>query len=115
MPNHDPQRLAHWRTLIAEHAQSGLAITAFCRQRQINKSGFHRWKAALAALDAGTPPQPEPPSKPRATPVSPVFVPVRVVPDALVEVTLSNGIMLRLPLAADVGQVARLVTAVAAC
>ena len=53
MPNHDPQRLAHWRALLAEQVQSGLSIEAFCRQRTIGKSGFHRWKTILATLDSG--------------------------------------------------------------
>ena len=115
MPNHDPQRLAHWRTLIAEHVQSGLSITTFCRQRQISKSGFHRWKTVTTTLDSGGPLQPMPPSKRRDTPASPVFVPVRVVPEVLVEVVLPNGVQLRLPLSADVAHVARLVKAVATC
>ena len=42
-------------------------------------------------------------------------MPVRVVPDTLVEVTLTNGVQLKLPLNSNVEQVARLVKAVAAC
>ena len=109
MPNHDPQRLAHWRALIVEQVQSGLSIPAFCRQRTIGKSGFHRWKSILATLDSGVPHQT------RDTPMSPAFVSVRVVPDIVVEVVLPSGITLKLPLAADVEQVARLVKAVRSC
>ena len=117
MPSYDPQRLAHWRTVIDEQARSGLTITAFCQQRQLPKSKFYHWKAILLALDSTTPAPPQAQPKPRSsdTPLSPVFVPVRVVPDTLVELTLTNGVQLKLPLNSDVEQVARLVKAVAAC
>ena len=42
---------------------------------------------------------------------APSFVPVRVVPDPIVELILPAGVHLRVPLAADAGQVARLVHA----
>ena len=119
MANHDPQRLAHWRTVIDEQARSGLTIQTFCQQRTICKSGFHRWKAILLALDSGTPAssqaQPKPLPKSSDTPRSAAFLPVRVVPDTLVELTLTNGVQLKLPLHSNVEQVARLVKAVAAC
>ena len=123
MPSYDPQRLAHWRTVIDEQARSGLSIKAFCQQRQLPKSGFYHWKAILLALDSGTPASsqvvppahPESLPQPRDTPVSAAFVPVRVVPNTLVEVTLTNGVQLKLPLNSNVEQVARLVKAVAAC
>lgn len=119
MSCYDPVRLAHWRTLIDEQVRSGLTIKAFCLQRQLPKSKFYHWKAILRALDAGTPSpplaQPKPQSQSRDTPVSAAFLPVRVVPDTLVELTLTNGVQLKLPLGANVEQVARLVKAVAAC
>ena len=111
MPNHDLDRLAHWRALITEQVQSGLSIQAFCQQRTIGKSRFHSWKSILTTLDTGTQSKP----KPKDTPVSATFVPVHVVPDTLVEVVLPNGVQLRLPLAADVEHVARLVKAVRSC
>ena len=114
MPNYDPQRLAHWRALIDEHSRSGLTIKAFCQQSQLPKSGFYHWKAILLALDSGTPAEPQPRPRSSGTPLSAAFVPVRVVPDTLVEVTLTNGVQLKLPLSSNVEQVARLVKAVAA-
>jgi hypothetical protein len=121
MPSYDPVRLAHWRALIDEQARSGLTIKAFCQQRQLPKSKFYHWKSVLRSLDSGTPapaqaqPKPKPLPKSSDTPVSAVFLPVRVVPDTLVELTLANGVLLKLPLGANVEQVARLVKAVAAC
>ena len=105
--------------MIDEHRRSGLSITGFCQQRHIHTSGFHRWKSVLRSLDSGTHPQPLAPAQPKPrssdTPVSSAFVPVRVVPDTLVELTLTNGVQLKLPLGSNVEQVARLVKAVAAC
>jgi hypothetical protein len=119
MANHDPIRLAHWRTVIDEQARSGLSIQMFCQQRTICKSGFHHWKSVLRSLDSGTltppPAQPKPLPKSSDTPLSAAFVPMRVVPDTLVELTLNNGVQLKLPLHSNVEQVARLVKALAAC
>ena len=38
------ERRAHWRTIIEEQATSGLNITAFCREKQINRHQFHTWR-----------------------------------------------------------------------
>jgi hypothetical protein len=115
MPSYDPQRLAHWRALMDEHSRSGLSIKAFCLQLQLPKSKFYHWKAILLAFDSGTPAQPQPQTLSSDTPLSAAFLPVRVVPDTLVELILTNGVQLKLPLGSNVEQVARLVKAVAAC
>jgi hypothetical protein len=115
MPSYDPVRLAHWRALIDEQARSGLSIKAFCLQRQLPKSKFYHWKAILLALDSGTPASSQAQPKSSDTPRSAAFVPVRVVPDTLVELTLTNGVQLKLPLNSNVEQVARLVKAVTSC
>ena len=100
MSAHDPRILARWRTIFAEHRRSGLTIVDFCQARMINKSGFHRWRNILEQLD-----HPKP---------APSFVPLRVVPGAVVEVILPSGIQLRVPLGADASQVARLALALGA-
>jgi hypothetical protein len=41
--------------VIDEQTRSGLAITAFYKQRRILTFGFHRWKAILLARDSRTP------------------------------------------------------------
>jgi transposase-like protein len=85
---------------LAEWKQSGQSVSAFCRRRGVNKSGFYRWQRILA--DAG-----RPVSEP-----SPSFVPVRVVAEALAEVVLPSGLVVRVPLSADPAAVARIVGAV---
>ena len=104
MAVHDPLTLQRWRTIFAEHRRSGLTIVDFCQAWTINKSGFFRWRNILGQLDH-TDPKPVP-----------SFVPLRVVPEAVavVEVILPSGIQLRVPLAADASQVARLALALGA-
>jgi hypothetical protein len=107
MAVHDPRIVERWRTIIGEWRTSGLGVAAFCRLRQIHKSGFHRWRSILEQLDT-------PRSQPRQQPASSAFVPVRVVADVVVEVILPCGVQLRVPLSADAQQLARLVLALGA-
>ena len=104
MAAHDPHTLQRWRAIFAEHRRSGLTIVDFCQARMINKSGFYRWRNILE--------QPDPPAA--APKHSPSFVPLRVVPEAVVEVILTSGIRLRVPPGADASHVARLALALGA-
>jgi hypothetical protein len=38
------ERRAHWRTIVEDQTASGLNITDFCRDRQINRHQFHSWR-----------------------------------------------------------------------
>ncbi len=38
------ERRVHWRALIEGQATSGMNITDFCRDRQINRHQFHSWR-----------------------------------------------------------------------
>ncbi|MFO0825452.1 MAG: hypothetical protein U0792_20415 [Gemmataceae bacterium] len=111
MAKHATHRVERWRSIIADWRSSGLSVTAFCRLRNVNKSGFHRWRTILDQLDRSpttllpTLDQPKP---------SPSFVPVRVIPECVVEVILPSGLQLRVPLSADAEQLARLVHALGA-
>ncbi len=104
MTVHDPRIVERWRTIVADWRNSGLGVAAFCRSRHVNKSGFHRWRNILDQLD-------HPPTTPAPTTPAPAFVPLRVIPDVVVEVILPSGLQLRVPLSADVQQLARLVLA----
>ena len=103
MSVHDPLTLERWRTIFAMWRSSGLSVAAFCRSRSLNTSSFYRWRNICD--DLGRTPESRPPQS---------FVPVRVVPDTIVELILPTGVHLRVPLAADAGQVARLVHALVA-
>jgi transposase len=108
MAVHNARIVERWRTIIANWRSSGLTVSAFCRSRDLNMSGFHRWRNILADLDRSstTPTRSQGNPKPSSS-----FVPVRVVPDAVVEVILPSGLQLRVPLSADAQQLARLVLA----
>jgi hypothetical protein len=43
-----PRRSAQaWRALLNEQAESGLTVTAFCRQASISLASFYRWQGLL--------------------------------------------------------------------
>ena len=107
----DPRLVERWRTTFAMWRSSGVSVAAFCRSRQHNLSSFYRWRKILDNLDrpAATRPRSEPDPLPIQS-----FVPVRVIPDAIVEVILPSGVQLRVPLSADAPQLARLVQALGA-
>ena len=97
--------------IVADWRSSGLCVAAFCRSCHVNKSGFHRWRNVLNQIDqSATTPVPAPSPTPAAT----AFVPLCVIPDAVVEVLLPSALQLRVPLSADARQLARLVLALAA-
>ena len=107
MAVHDPLLVNRWQAIFAAWRQSGLSVVAFCRSRGLTPSSFYRWRLILdtceptAATATRGPDDPPPPP----------FVPVRVMPDVVVDVILPSGVQLRVPLTADAGQVARLVLA----
>ena len=103
MPVHDPLVLERWRAIFATWRSSGLSVAQFCRSRSLNTSSFYRWRNIFD--DLGRAPESRPPQS---------FVPLRVVPDTIVELILPAGVQLRVPLTADAGQVARLVQALGA-
>lgn len=107
----DPRIAERWRTAFATWRSSGLSVAAFCRSHEINLSSFYRWRKILDDLDR--PAATRPRSQPEPLPC-PSFVPVRVIPDAVVEVILPSGVQLRVPLSADAPQLARLVRALGA-
>jgi transposase len=107
----DPRIVERWRTTFAMWRSSGLSVAAFCRSRELNLSSFYRWRQILDDLDRPSATRPR--SEPDPLPVQ-SFVPVRVIPDAVVEVILPSGVQLRVPLSADARQLARLVLALGA-
>lgn len=74
-------------------------------------SSFYRWRAILDGLDR---PSATPPRSPVEPSPAASFVPVRVVPEPVVEVIFPSGLQLRVPLGAEARQVARLVQALGA-
>jgi hypothetical protein len=108
MSRHNPERVRTWRDLIDAWKRSGRTINAFCRERNLTRSNFDRWRRILARDPNGSS-RGETPSLP-----SPAFVPLRVVAEPMAEVVLRSGVVVRLPLSAAPEAVTRLVAAVGA-
>lgn len=95
----DPQLEQFWRQTMTKWKQSGQTIRGFCEQQQLSQPNFHAWKRELAKRDA----EPNSAVKRHAGPrrvVGPPalpLVPVRIVADAVIEVVLPTGVVVRVP------------------
>ena len=96
----NPEREQFWREAIASWRNSGTSIRAFCASRGLREPSFYFWRRELRKRG----PQPSAARRP-------VLVPLHVVADALWEVVLPMGVVVRVPAGADAGAVATLVTA----
>src|SRR4051812_774428 len=101
MRRRSPERVRLWRNLVDSWKRSGQTINAFCRERELTRSNFDRWRRILAA------------DPPKSNP-SGSFVPLRVVAEPMAEVVLPSGVVVRLPLTTASDAVTRLVAAVGA-
>jgi transposase-like protein len=93
----DPERGRFWREAVAGHRKSGLSVRAFCRERGLSEPNFYAWRRQLEERDQATRPA--------------KFVPVQVVAEAVIEVVLPSGVVVRVPSSSEPTAVARLVTA----
>src|SRR3954465_6540865 len=98
MRQRNPERVRAWRATIDAWKQSGQTINAFCRDRKLTRSNFDRWRRILSTESKES--KPSPPS---------AFLPLRVVTEPMVEVVLTSGMIVRLPLNTDPEAVTRLV------
>lgn len=105
VPTAPAERAQFWREAVTAFRSSRLSVREFCRQRGLHEKRFYTWRRNLGL----SPIAPRPVSA--ATPPVPGFVPVRLVADSTAEVTLPNGLTVRLPVSADPAHVARLVAA----
>jgi hypothetical protein len=78
----DPQLEQFWRRAIARWKNSGQSIRAFCAAYQLSEASFHGWRRELAKRDQANLPA-----------VS--FVPLQLRTEALLEVALPNGLIVR--------------------
>ena len=97
----DPRREQFWRHAIAAWKKSGQSIRGYCAACHLSEASFHAWRRELAKRDQTTPPALK-------------FLPVHVRAEALVEVVLPNGLVVRVPAAANAATVAALVAALGA-
>ena len=94
----DPRREQFWRQTIAAWSRSEQSIRGFCSAQQLSEASFHAWRRELAKRDRS-------PSR------SVKFLPVHVHGEALIEVSLPDGLVVRAPAAIDATTIAALVAA----
>jgi transposase len=94
----DPQREQFWRNMIAAWNKSGQTVSAFCACRRLAVASFYAWRRELAKRD-------------RATPPALTFLPVHLRAEAVLEVALPNGLVVRTPAGVEPATVAALVAA----
>jgi hypothetical protein len=102
----DPKREQFWRETVAAFQKSALSVRAFCNARDLPEASFYGWRRTLRERDRQRPTGHSP-----ATARQPTLVPLRVIPDAVVEIVLPTGLIVRVPTGAEVSIVAALVTA----
>ena len=95
----DPQLEQFWRNTLAAWEKSGKSVRAFCSDRRLQEASFYGWRRTLRER-----------RRLAAQPV-PRFVPLRVVPEAVLEVVLPTGLVVRVPAGAEAATVATLVAA----
>jgi len=97
----DPQREQFWRKAVAGWNKSGLSVRAYCSQHNLREANFYAWRRELAERD-----------RTKAPAVK--FVPVHVRAEAVVEVALPDGIVVRVPADLEASTVAALIAALRA-
>jgi transposase-like protein len=101
----DPKREQFWRETFAAFEKSGLSVRSFCTARDLPETSFFNWRRTLRKRDRQRP-------APRAGGVrQPTLVPLRVVPNAVLEIVLPTGLIVRVPAGSEVSMIAALVTA----
>ena len=95
-------KAAFWRRHLAAWRDSGLSQAAYCRRQDISLSSFGYWRG-----------------KRDAVPASPALLPLVVspVPSSMdrIEVTLPNGLQVRLPSGSDAADWIPMIRALMAC
>ena len=80
----DPQLEKFWRKAVAGWNKSRLSVRAYCAQLNLREANFYAWRRELAERD-------------RTKAAAVKFVPVHVRAEAVVEVALPDGIVVRVP------------------
>lgn len=95
------QREQFWRDVVSGWRRSGQTVRAYCAEVEVSEPSFYAWRRTLGERERQR--------SERRT--GPTLVPVRVVPDAVLEVVLPTGLIVRVPGGADAQAVAKLVAA----
>jgi len=90
------KREQFWREAVGAWKKSGQSVRAFCAERGLREPSFYAWRRTLREREPGR---------------RPVLVPLRVVGEAILEVVLPTGLVVRVPVSADAVATAKLVAA----
>jgi transposase-like protein len=95
----DPERERFWRDTVAAWEKSGQSIRAFCSSRGLSEPSFYSWRQVLRERGRGRSTERGRALRTRRSVArrSPLLVPVRVVPPAVLEVVLPAGVVVRVP------------------
>ena len=96
-----------WRNTIGQWQRSGLSVCDICSERQLGQANFYAWRRELAKRDRTL-------QRDRASQPPLKFVPVQLRADALLEIALPDGLVVRVPPAVEPAAVAALVKALRA-
>ena len=99
-----------WRQLLAQWQRSQQSVREFCAAHHVTQASFYAWRRELAVRDQE---RTDSISEPATAPTA-AFVPLRVIPDASIEVVLPSGVIVRVPVGGDPVTIARLVAALRA-
>lgn len=106
MSRHNPALEQRWRELLTEWKHSDLTISTFCERHGLNKPTFGYWQQKLGiSRRANT-------SSSMSISTSKSFIPVTVVAEPLVEVSIPGGVSIKLPLTCDQESIHRWLAAV---
>jgi hypothetical protein len=94
----DPRREQFWRKAVAGWNKSGLSVRAYCSQRDLREANFYAWRRELAKRDGTMAPALK-------------FLPVHFRAEAIVEIAIPNGTVVRVPAGVEVAIVAALIAA----
>ena len=76
----DPGREQYWRGVVSAWQASGLSVREFSRRRQVSEASLYGWRRELLRRDEQS-----------GVSSSPAFIPLTVVPSAMVEVHCPSG------------------------
>jgi len=82
---------------MARWKSSGLSIRSYCLQQSISEANFHAWRRELAKRDSERPATSKPVPRLSAEQSSLPLVPLRIMPDTVIEVVLPTGVIVRVP------------------
>lgn len=110
----DPSREEFWRETVAAWQRSGQTIRRFCAARRLSEASLYAWRRELARRDGDRRPGIRKLSPARPKSAAATFVPLQVLSQALIEVVLPTGLIVRLPSGADAAAMTTVANLVAA-